>query len=127
MDAARIAEFAVFDLLLNGDDERDGSSKWIKQSFMRERLTLGWGTITLILCEAVFSTSHFFRPLDGLIRATNAATTCFRYAAYNGHSYAVSRQKTGSKMCKVEPPLYTDFTPAVRTKTTMRSIIGAVI
>jgi hypothetical protein len=32
-----------------------------------------------------------------------------------------------SQRCKVEPQPYTDFTPAVRMKPTMRSIIWAVI
>jgi hypothetical protein len=77
--------------------------------------------------EVFFALYTFSRRFRDLIRATNADTTCFRQGAYIGYILPQMCPNPGLKKCKVGPSLYTDFTPAVRMKAMMRSIIGAVI
>ena len=77
--------------------------------------------------DVFFALYTVSRRSRDLIRGTSAATTCFRQGAYIGYDLAEMCPNPGLKKCKVGPPLYTDFTPAVRMKAMMRSIIGAVI
>ena len=94
---------------------RDRSSTW----FRRQSLQFHEGLF--------FAPSTFSRSTRGLIRAHNAATTCFTQDTYTGITRSETSQNQGFKRCKVEASLYTDFTPRVRTNPMMRSIIGAVI
>ena len=60
------------------------------------------------------------RPLRGKIRVSVRLT-------YSDTTSPGLCGNSSARRCKIEPPLYTDFTPAVRTKAMMRSTIGAVI
>ena len=67
------------------------------------------------------------RPERALIRAPRRKLRGIVRITYSGTTRPASCGNSGFQMCKVGASLYTDFTPAVRMKVTMRSIIGAVI
>lgn len=74
-----------------------------------------------------FALYTFSRSERALIRSPRGKFRVIVRITYSGTTRPASCGNSGSGKCKVEPPLYTDFTPAARMKATMRSIIGAVI
>ena len=86
------------------------------------------GRPSLQFYKTLFFALYTFSRLErALIRAPRSKFRGIVRITYSDTTRLASCGNSGSERCKVAPSLYTYFTPAVRMKLTMRSIIGAVI
>lgn len=104
------------------------SSRASKAIFYEIESSTWVGRPSLQFHEGLFFALYTFsRSKRALKRAPRSK---FRVSVRLTYSDTTSRGLCGissARRRKIEPPLYTDFTPALRTKEMMRSTIGAVI